>query len=84
MSSVYPGALDSFSNPIPGGPGVGTQMTASPTHAQQHAAVNNAILAVQSTLGLNPQGDYDTVAERLDGELGDIAAALAAILEPEA
>lgn len=45
MASTYPGTLDAFTNP-----GAGSLVT-SPSHAAQHANVNDAMEAVQSTLG---------------------------------
>lgn len=79
-TSTYPAALDSLSNPASS-----TQLDASGDlgHARQHTRANDAIEALQATLGVDPQGSYPSVVARLDGELGDIAAALAAILEPE-
>jgi len=64
MSSVFPGAIDTLVNPTP------TTRLASTTpgldHAEQHANANNAIIAVQNTLGINPQGGQATVKARLD------------------
>jgi hypothetical protein len=37
----------------------------SPSHAAQHANVNDAVEAVEATLGVNPQGAYADVAARL-------------------
>jgi hypothetical protein len=60
MASAYPGGLDSFTNPT------STDGLDLPPHADQHADANDAIEAIQATLGVDPQGAYDTVAERLD------------------
>jgi hypothetical protein len=40
-------------------------------HADVHAAEEAAIVAVQTELGLNPSGTFDTVAERLAGSGGE-------------
>lgn len=47
MSSSYPGALDSFSNPS----GASYQDDASVLHADQHANANDAIEALEAKLG---------------------------------
>ena len=59
MASSYPGGLDSFTNPV------ATDPLNAPAHASQHADVNDAVEAIESTLGTNPQGTYSTVADRL-------------------
>lgn len=61
MSSSYPGALDSLANPSGG-----DAMNGANLHSAQHANANDAIEAVQSTLGIDPQGSEATVADRLD------------------
>lgn len=58
MASSYPGSLDALSNPA------GTDLL-STGHAAQHGNVNDAVEAVQSTLGVNPQGGAATVAARI-------------------
>ena len=61
MASNYPSGLDSFTNPA------GTDnLAAGIGHAAQHANANDAIEAIESTLGLNPQGASATVKARLD------------------
>lgn len=62
MASAFPGGLDNFTNP-----------TASDSldsvvvpHATQHANSNDAIEAIEATLGTNPQGDSATVKARFD------------------
>lgn len=45
MTSVYPGALSSFTNPS------GTNALNSPDHAGQHSDINDTVEAVQSVLG---------------------------------
>lgn len=61
MSSSYPTAYDSFSNPS------GSDLLSSSTvpHWGQHANANDAIEAIEAELGLNPSGGNSTVAERL-------------------
>lgn len=59
MSSSYPGALDSLTNPAPG------DSQALVSHAGQHANANDAIEAIEATLGVNPHVGYSTIAERL-------------------
>lgn len=78
MASNYPGSLDSFTNPA------GTDALTSPAHAAQHADANDAIEAIESTLGVNPQGTAVSVAARLTdiqslaGDVSDLADAAAA------
>lgn len=60
MPSAYPGALDAL-------PTTSANSTpAEDTHPALHNDANAAINAVQSTLGVNPQGSELTVADRLD------------------
>lgn len=47
MSSTYPGIKDTFTNPV------GTNTLDSPDHAVMHTNENDAILAIQTTLGTN-------------------------------
>ena len=61
MSTNYPGALDSFVNPT----ATDTLDSATVPHATQHADSNDAIEALQVTLGVNPQGGSATVVARL-------------------
>ena len=74
MATAYPGALDSLTNPV------GTDPLSSPAHASQHANINDAVEAIEATLGTNPQGGYATVKDRLAqvDEEADAAAASAA------
>ena len=70
MASLYPGALDDFTNPT------ATDSLNDPTvpHATQHADANDAIEAIQATLGIDPQGTEATVDARigvLETGLGD-------------
>jgi hypothetical protein len=61
MSTNYPGALDSFVNPT----ATDTLDSATVPHATQHADANDAIEAIEVTLGVNPQGGSATVVARL-------------------
>lgn len=62
MASGYPGALDVLVNPI------STNTLDDPTvlHDLQHTNANDAIEAIQTTLGVNPQGASVSVDARLD------------------
>ena len=60
MASTYPTTLDALST---------TSANSTPsvdTHPALHNDANDAINAIQGTLGTNPQGAEVTVAERLD------------------
>jgi hypothetical protein len=61
MATVYPGALDDFTNPT------ASDSLNDPTvpHATQHADANDAIEAIQATLGIDPQGTESTVDARI-------------------
>lgn len=61
MTTQYPNALDQFSNPS------ATDMlnSAAVPHHQQHTDANDAIEAIQSTLGTDPAGAFATVKDRL-------------------
>lgn len=61
MASSYPGALDTLTNPD-----ASDAMNDGAGHAANHAAANDAIEAIQATLGIDPQGGEATVADRLD------------------
>lgn len=60
MSTLYPDGIDSFTNPTP------TTKVDALSHAAQHANINDAMIAVQTELGVNPKGDYDSVAALLN------------------
>lgn len=60
MSSLYPSAYDVLSNPL------SVNSLASPSHAGQHANANDAIKAIETELGTNPQGSDGTLRARLD------------------
>ena len=61
MSSNYPASLDALTNPT------ATDVLNSTTvpHHQQHTDANDAIEAIEGTLGTNPQGSAATVGARL-------------------
>jgi len=61
MASAFPGGLDSFTNPT----ATDTLDSATVPHADQHSNANDAIEAIESTLGVNPQGGSATVVARL-------------------
>lgn len=66
MASVYPGDIDSFRT-IQNVPGeVYDPSKVTRLYAEDVQALDDAIIAVEETLGENPQGSYDTVADRLD------------------
>lgn len=64
MSSTYPGALDSFTNPS------GSDQTQTAiggrTHSQMHRDINDCIEAIEAELGTDPAGAFSTVKARLD------------------
>lgn len=60
MATNYPSGLDSLTRPNP------TDPLSSPSHAQIHDDVADALEAVETELGLNPSGTYQTVKDRLD------------------
>jgi filamentous hemagglutinin len=69
MSTNYPGALDSFVNPT----ATDTLDSATVPHAAQHDNINDAMSAVQVTLGVNPQGGSATVVARLTAIEGSVS-----------
>ena len=60
MASAYPDGLDDLVNPTP------TSNMATVSHSAQHIAANDAIEAIEGTLGVSPQGTEETVVARLD------------------
>lgn len=70
MSTSYPGAIDNLTNPT--GTVGETQSTVS--HLAQHQNANDAIEAIEGTLGVNPQGAAGTVKARLDAAEAAITA----------
>ena len=76
--SKYPENIDAFS-PVTGS----TEMT---EHAERHTAEESSIVAIETTLGTNPEGDADTVADRLDAQdtlIADNTQAIADIVVPD-
>lgn len=67
--SDYPGALDTL-------PTDSTDETpASGTHPALHNEANDAINAIEQTLGINPQGTFSDVAERITDVEGAVGGA---------
>ena len=62
MATSYPGALDTFTNPL----ATDTLDASSVAHAAQHDHINDAVKAIQIALGTSPQGGYSNVAARLN------------------
>ena len=62
MASAYPGALDSFTNPT----STDNLNTTGVLHDVQHSDVNDAVVAVETELGVDPKGTFATVVARLD------------------
>ena len=60
LATNYPGGLDSLTNPT------GSDGLDNPDHAAQHANINDAMEAVQTALGINPNQFTDTNAVRLE------------------
>lgn len=63
MESKYPSAIDTFPAGLP--LGETTMNDSRVEHAELHRLTNNAVGALQATLGLNPAGGYSNVAARL-------------------
>ncbi len=58
--SIYPDAIDGYSQlPL-------TVDTVTPVDAKSVNRLRSAILNIEGTLGVNPEGDYETVDARLD------------------
>ena len=62
MTTAYPGAIDAFTNPTSSD----TLDSVTVPHATQHANINDAVEAIETTLGVNPQGGSATVVARLN------------------
>src|SRR5690606_18663509 len=62
MASLFPAALDSFENPTPS---TAKDAAGQLRHSTQHAQMNDAMAAVQGTLGVAPAADAGTVANRI-------------------
>jgi hypothetical protein len=61
MTTVYPGAIDDFTNPTPSD----TLNSLTVPHAAQHSDLNDAVEAIETTLGVNPEGAESTVSDRI-------------------
>ena len=61
MATNYPNQLDVLINPTATDP----LNSVTVPHHQQHANLNDAVEAVQTTLGLNPAGSHLTVKDRI-------------------
>lgn len=64
MASNYPASYDDFTNPLPSDRQ--SSEVGGRTHSEMHGDANDAIERIEQELGLNPSGDYATVAARLD------------------
>jgi len=61
MPTVYPGAIDNFTDPT----AVDSLSTPAVLHTTQHTNVNDAVNAIETELGVNPKGSDLSVADRL-------------------
>lgn len=70
--AAYPGAIANLSNPL------GTNSMADPSilHSAQHTNANDEIEAIETELGTNPSGTYNTVTERFAGVESGLGAAV--------
>ena len=59
MATNYPTSLDSLTNPV------SSDTLASPDHAAQHQNVNDAVEALQSTVGITNSADTNSLQYRL-------------------
>lgn len=75
MASSFPGGLDSFTNPTASD----TLDSVTVPHADQHANANDAIEAIESTLGTNPQGGSASVSARLTALDSTVAGKVASV-----
>lgn len=75
MTTNYPGALDSFTNPQ------ATDKVATVSHAAQHANANDAIEALEAKVGIDGSGNTDSHDYKLSGITGSDKAASDAALD---
>jgi hypothetical protein len=75
MASSYPGGIDSFTNPS----ATDSLDSATVPHAAQHANINDAVEAIEGTLGTNPQGASATVVARLNTVDSTVAGKVASV-----
>jgi hypothetical protein len=62
MATAYPTAIDTVPNAPPGNVPLGAS---APRHTEVHQKIADLLNALQSTLGINPQGGAASVAQRL-------------------
>jgi hypothetical protein len=62
MATAYPTAIDTVPNAPPGNVPLGAS---APKHTEVHQKIADLLNALQSTLGINPQGDAVSVAQRI-------------------
>lgn len=60
MASSYPGSLDAFAT------NRANSTSQTTTHPADHNNLADAVNKIEATLGVDPQGDFSTVVERLD------------------
>lgn len=58
--SQYPNEYDNWPNPS------STDSQGNPSHSELHSNINSSLYAIQHTLGLNPDGNQGSVANRLE------------------
>ena len=68
MATTYPAGVDTLANPA------STDTLNNPPHDQQHSNANDAIEAIETVLGTNPQGGFPTVRQRIEDIETDVAA----------
>jgi hypothetical protein len=61
MATAYPGAIDDFTNPTSSD----TLNSVTVPHATQHSDLNDAVEAIETALGTNPEGDAADVSARI-------------------
>jgi hypothetical protein len=61
MATVYPGAIDNFTNPTSSD----TLNSVTVPHATQHSDLNDAVEAIEAALGTNPEGGAADVSARI-------------------
>jgi hypothetical protein len=61
MATTYPGGIDDFTNPSP----TDTLNSVTVPHATQHSDLNDAVEAIETALGTNPEGGAADVSARI-------------------
>ena len=61
MATAYPGAIDDFTNPTSSD----TLNSVTVPHATQHSDLNDAVEAIETALGTNPEGGAADVSARI-------------------